>query len=1290
MENFVLYEELGRGEHSIIYKGRRKGTINFVAIHCIEKCKRPEVTNTVRMTHDINHNNMVKFYEWYETSNHLWLVVELCTGGSLDTLIQQDKFCPESSVRTFGFDLVTGLHYIHSLGILFCDLRPSKILLDGPGVLKYADFGLSKVEGENLEELFQKFAEAGETWATEAHMEDRKLKTTGLLNYTAPEVIQGGEVTIMSDLWSLGCVFYEMFTGHPPFLAESDEQLKDKIQHKDFPPPKVKGARFSAKPSPDFLSLIEGLLMKDPNKRMGWPKLVTHPFWQDKLTHLAKDLIMSSELQGSMVTTARSSIFVEGTASTFGKIKTVELRRSMERPMTNLDAVDASISRPGTAVGEFLRPKTAPGSDGGATLFTLSARPHTAVPPDTSPHKATQSPLSTREPVGTGHSEPDETKNEILVLIYHPSDFTITPIIDNPKIQKLSSAKYEAKTLPVPPFSVEKIHSLAEKEQIKHLKCILDTVSVVEKGPPSQKRINLLHYIVTISTSSLVSTHLVKNNVLIVLAKQLKDVTHVEVRTKISRVIGLLASNTTELEETLNLSEVLTILTEVIRENLKNSRLKQGLLPAIGEIIYLIAIQEERKKCCAVENWSVPSMIYTFIMRCCRDGEDPVVNHIAAKIVENVATTKGQHSQKFGTVEMGQSLWFVFKHSTVDALRITALSALCRITYQNPHVFQGVIDTVGLSTLLSTLSFGITHIQQSIITMFGALIGTGGHLNRLMQDKDLLQKIIRLLESPSTVIRAKGFVVLHEIIKNNHEMLLSSCQLRLVMYLERDSRRQTPRVTKGDSTDDWDYLSRCLDLLINYIADAIPNIFSEILSSLDAVNGRKHPNAVQSKQLKSSLPLIHIFLHLVTSQIFRPRIVKEEFVRNLATLLTHVNCIELGETNIDTASEKAKVAISTPEFVNTVMSVVEGISQHPALLMEHSQVVMSAILPTLAALVASQNGDTRAMSLRLFSEIASVFLTLETVSGTDTKVDTKKLHIIIGEQLLPHCEQILLDQDPLPSYGLKLLLALLEQNGHFIKQFEQLGLISVMFQVLLDHQNNPLSSAMQSIAGILNVLISHKETNMKELYDQGLMDYFTTLFFEVSAASFEGDEGGGDTKTATSMLQVLLETLHGIFKYVSEIVRKALQTKKTGGESATKDTEDAENLLLMNKPLTDLTSLLTHMLCHEDGDIQDLSCKSLSLLVQLFGGENKEAMSPENMEFYSKALSKSDIKRQKILLRVIKRLVTTDKVHSDSMRQQGEGLAKTIQNLVKTASSHADVSLTSLAAEILKHTGHMK
>lgn len=103
-----MYEEIGRGSRSVVYKGRRKGSIHFVAIICSDKSKRPELTNhvckrnissaicfkqtvslclinvtlspQVRLAHDIKHDNVVSFYEWYETSNHLWLVVEMCTG----------------------------------------------------------------------------------------------------------------------------------------------------------------------------------------------------------------------------------------------------------------------------------------------------------------------------------------------------------------------------------------------------------------------------------------------------------------------------------------------------------------------------------------------------------------------------------------------------------------------------------------------------------------------------------------------------------------------------------------------------------------------------------------------------------------------------------------------------------------------------------------------------------------------------------------------------------------------------------------------------------------------------------------------------------------------------------------------------------------------------------------------------------------------------------------------------------------------------------------------------------
>ncbi|MGH0117256.1 UNVERIFIED_CONTAM: hypothetical protein FKN15_032223 [Acipenser sinensis] len=223
MENFILYEEIGRGSKSVVYKGRKKGSIHFVAIICSDKSKRAEITNHVRLTHDIKHENVVSFHEWYETSNHLWLVQELCTGGSLEAVITQDEYLQEDVVREFGIDLVKGLKYIHELGILFCDLTPAKILLDGPGTLKYSNFCLSKAEGENLEEFFA-------------------------LVVSEEGSGDGGESTPRRN-------------------------IKNRVQ----------GAT-TVNPSAEFQSLINGLLQKDPQKRLNWAALLKHPFWQGAFT----------------------------------------------------------------------------------------------------------------------------------------------------------------------------------------------------------------------------------------------------------------------------------------------------------------------------------------------------------------------------------------------------------------------------------------------------------------------------------------------------------------------------------------------------------------------------------------------------------------------------------------------------------------------------------------------------------------------------------------------------------------------------------------------------------------------------------------------------------------------------------------------------------------------------------------------------------------------------------------------------------------------------------------------
>ncbi|MGH0120557.1 UNVERIFIED_CONTAM: hypothetical protein FKN15_067294 [Acipenser sinensis] len=214
MENFILYEEIGRGSKSVVYKGRKKGSIHFVAIICSDKSKRAEITNHVRLTHDIKHENVVSFHEWYETSNHLWLVQELCTGGSLEAVITQDEYLQEDVVREFGIDLVKGLKYIHELGILFCDLTSAKILLDGPGMLKYSNFCLSKAEGENLEEFFALVVseEGSGDGGESTPRRNLKNRVQGSPMYAAPEAVKGADFSIASDFWSLGCVLYGMFS----------------------------------------------------------------------------------------------------------------------------------------------------------------------------------------------------------------------------------------------------------------------------------------------------------------------------------------------------------------------------------------------------------------------------------------------------------------------------------------------------------------------------------------------------------------------------------------------------------------------------------------------------------------------------------------------------------------------------------------------------------------------------------------------------------------------------------------------------------------------------------------------------------------------------------------------------------------------------------------------------------------------------------------------------------------------------------------------------------------------
>nr|XP_029133362.1 serine/threonine-protein kinase ULK4 [Labrus bergylta] len=1375
MENFILYEELGTGSSSVVYKGRRKGDLNYVAILCTDKAKRPEITNHVRLSLDLKHPNIVSFYEWYETSNHLWLVVELCTGGSLESVIIKDECLSEDVVRRFGWDLVQGLKYIHELGIIFSDLNPAKILLDGSGILKLGNFCLSKGEGQTREDLYAMLStfECEEDQDTKDNFDDMQKRLQGSPVYSPPEVLQGSETTRSSDLWALGCILYYMYTGKPPFYADSYTELTKMVLLQEPPPPRPT-VFSSSPPSEDFQNLLKRLLNKNPDKRMVWPELLEHPFWTELLmeeeqyvedeedvdeegdqeenngfegggsvslrqtripepippgeaeklpnscstiplpTHrVTKKLILSqttstmngpsdrkTDLQHSERHTTRgTSRNSQGTGDEAGKetegrgeVKTEDNPKlSAGHLMFHTQKANKSFTLDNVSE---LRPKSGVDEDNTEAIFLLSSRANLSRSCSVS-----GSPNSTPAPqANTG----TDITSQVKALLHTDSDLTVTPIMDNPKILKSPPVRFDPKTLCVPAHSVEKLQSLSDEEWTVFLLQLCSSLedqnlSAPASTPPppsstaTRSRLNLLCYLCCVAGHKVVANRLINSTLLPVLTHQLRQAPNWDMKSKVLRLMGLLALHCTQLGEESPVSEAVSTLTELLRENLRNSKVKQFLLPPLGEFLYLITSQVQREA--PPEGlWFVPAAAYTGLMRSLREGDDSIVHHMAAKAIENISASISGPSHPLVTPEIGSALWYLFTHSTVEAVRVTAISSLSRLTRVVPAVFLAVIDTCGPAAILEGVGGAGARVQQHLLTaMASALLTSRIHTHRVTQSKELLLKVLRCLESPSTITRAKTLLLLLLLIKDNTHILQYCCQHRLVMYLERDLRKATPlRENHGQSG----YLSQCLDLLTVYLISSAPLILEDVLCALQGVIGRRHPSTAQSRQLKHTLPTMSVVLELVSSQVFRAQIVSEDFLAKTGSLLNYITSIESNEINLTIALGAAVCE----ELIRTSLSIVEVLSQHHALITPQHNVVVDAILPPLTTLAFSRNVEWSVFVLRVLSELSLVLLVQESDGGEeDEGMDIKKqggekgrraaegengssrnqMLTLINKSLIQRYEPLLRAAEAVPLYALKLLLSLTEHSGQMCRLIKHSRILPTVLQLIMANSSNVNSGLVQNAVALLCNL-----SGVEPLYQQGLVEMVVSTLSEAALVHLDG-EGQSGRKVSHLVLQALLELLHNILKHTSVVVRSALQSQRLSCPAV--EMEAAEKLLLENRPLSQLSTLLIRMLSTENQEVWDESLQCLYLLIQLYGGEDHDCLSPSCLQNFSlelRARMHTETPRiQRTTLRIIKRLVQTTERSDWFECPEGAELISLLRDITTSNSCHVDV--VPLAAEIL-------
>ncbi|XP_023820399.1 serine/threonine-protein kinase ULK4 isoform X2 [Oryzias latipes] len=1361
MENFVLYEELGKGRNSFVYKGRRKGHLNFVAIVCTHKNKKLEISNHVRLSYHLDHPNIVRYYEWYETCSHLWLVVELCTGGSLQALVAQDGGLSEDVVKRFGWDLVMGLKHIHESEIILSDLTPAKILLDGSGILKLGNFCLSKAKGETLEETISFLSDSEETGEDKSlgDFNSMRKRFQGNLAYKAPEIVQGSETSVSSDLWALGCVLYYMYTGNPPFFSESNTELAEMLLNQELPPP-----RKTCPPSPDFQSLLNGLLTKNPEKRFGWTELLDHAFWKQlkqennkeevsfKMGHAPSSCSSFSESKPPISSNTNALTRTPCNTDTheqqsMEQMFSGQLRndQALQKTITVKDSpdewdIDAGDDDPEpTGVEQMcqtlqlnksyksdnskeLRPKSGVDDDSTETIFLHSYSATTRGNPSTSD-----------SPNNIGSAEicsKADMADRVRSLLYNESDLTVTPIIDNPKIVKSASVRFDPKTLCVPAYSVEKLISLSEEEWSGFL---LQLCSSLEEQRPSttqpssqstaiRSKLNLLCYLCCVAGHTTIANKLINSTLLLVLTKELRKAPNWDLRSKVLRLMGLLALHCSHLEESSHICEAVSMLADLLRENLKNSKLKQFLIPPLGEFLYLICSQEEKRG--SPEGLCfVPAAAYTGLMRSLREGvaqakmemvegsfqtvsccgwkpvqDDAVNHHMIAKVIENISTVVSGPSHPLVTTEMGAALWYLFTHSTVEAVRVTAISSLSRLTRVNPAVFLSVLDTCGPAAVMEGMGGTGARVQQHLLTAVATVLLTSTtQTRRISQNQDLVLKVLRCLESPSTVTRGKALLLLLLLTQDNKQTLLYCCQNRLVLYLERDLRKAIP-VRNNPSQSG--YLCQCLDLLIIHLSAAAQAIMDDNLNLLRGVVGRRHPSKAQSKQLKQTLPTMCVVLDLLSSQIFRAKIVTKDFLIQMGFMLNFITTVDSNELDL-TLFMGATIA---EELIRTTLSIVEVLSQHYALISTYHSIVVQDLLPPLTSLAFSKNAEWSVFVLKVLSELSLVLLvqdddhTKEKEERTRQKKEMEKtgenaaegredgklsgqILSLLSKSLLLRYDILLAATEPIPLYALKLLVSLTEHNAQICRLISQGRILPMVFHLIM--ANSVTSGIVQTGIVLLCNLSGNTVFDQQLQYHEGLIKVVVSTFSEITSLFLDGERRAG-RKVNHLLLQAFFELLHNILKQTSAVVRAALQSQRLSHPAA--ETEAAEKLLVANRPLSQLSTLLIQMLPTENQEVWEESVQCLSLLVQLYAGEGHNCLSPSGLQSLSQMLrvhmQAETPRMQRTALKIIKRLIQTADRSAWSDSPEGAELIAVLQDMTSSNRCHADVA--PLVAEMLQ------
>ncbi len=218
---YEILGSLGQGGMGIVYKARDRSLDEIVAI----KILRPDFAqdprmaerfkSEIRLARRVRHPNVCAIHDYGEDHGLLYISMEYVEGVDLKRVLREHGAFPPEEAYPVAIQIAEGLQAVHDAGIIHRDLKAPNIMSDGAGHTRLMDFGIAKREGEG-------------TRTATGHI-------VGTPEYMSPEQAQGHRVDFRSDIYALGIVVYEIFTGRVPFRGETP--ISTILKHLHDPPP---------------------------------------------------------------------------------------------------------------------------------------------------------------------------------------------------------------------------------------------------------------------------------------------------------------------------------------------------------------------------------------------------------------------------------------------------------------------------------------------------------------------------------------------------------------------------------------------------------------------------------------------------------------------------------------------------------------------------------------------------------------------------------------------------------------------------------------------------------------------------------------------------------------------------------------------------------------------------------------------------------------------------------------------------------------------------------------------